>query len=69
MHGEVTRNEIRVKGVLDECWSTWFDGLQVIADERGETLIVGAVLDQAALHGPLGRIRDLGLTLLDVHRV
>jgi hypothetical protein len=68
MSSELTRYEIRVEGALDESWSTWFDNLQ-IANERGETVIVGAVADQAALHGLLRRIRDLGLTLLDVHRL
>jgi hypothetical protein len=69
MSSELTRYEIRVEGALDESWSTWFDNLQIVANERGETVIVGAVADQAALHGLLRRIRDLGLTLLDVHRL
>jgi hypothetical protein len=69
MSSDLTRYEIRVEGVLDESWSTWFDNLQIVANERGETVIVGAVADQAALHGLLRRIRDLGLTLLDVHRL
>jgi hypothetical protein len=69
MSSDLTRYEIRVEGVLDESWSTWFDNLQIVANERGETVIVGAVADQAALHGLLRRIRDLGLTLVDVHRL
>jgi hypothetical protein len=60
--------EIRVRGVLDSGWSAWFDGLQVTSDERGQTLIVGRVPDQAALHGLLAKIRDLGLDLLAVRR-
>jgi hypothetical protein len=59
--------EIRVKGVLDSGWSAWFDGLRVTTDNRGETIIAGPVADQAALHGLLAKIRDLGLELLDVH--
>jgi hypothetical protein len=60
--------EIRVRGVLDGGWSAWFDGLQVTSDERGQTTIAGPVVDQAALHGLLAKIRDLGLELLAVCR-
>jgi hypothetical protein len=62
------RYEIRVKGVLDSRWSAWFHGLQVSSDERDVTTIEGEVLDQAALHGLLAKVRDLGLELLAVHR-
>jgi hypothetical protein len=58
--------EIRVRGVLDSQWSTWFEGLTITTDEPGQTLIAGPVTDQAALHGLLARIRDLGLPLLSV---
>ena len=61
-------HEIRVNGVLDRGWSAWFDGLQVTSDERGQTTIAGPVADQAALHGLLAKIRDLGLELLEVRR-
>jgi hypothetical protein len=60
--------EIRVRGVLDSGWSVWFDGLQVSSDERGQTTIAGPVTDQAALHGLLAKVRDLGLELLSVRR-
>ena len=60
--------EIRVNGVLGSGWSAWFDGLQVTSDERGQTTIAGPVTDQAALHGVLAKIRDLGLELLSVRR-
>jgi hypothetical protein len=60
--------QIRVKGVLDSGWSAWFDGLQVTSDEHGQTIIAGPVADQAALHGLLGKVRDLGLELLEVRR-
>ena len=60
--------EIHVRGVLDGGWSAWFDGLQVTSDERGQTTIAGPVADQAALHGLLAKIRDLGLELLAVRR-
>jgi hypothetical protein len=59
--------EIRVKGVLDSGWAAWFDGLRVTKDNGGETIIAGPVADQAALHGLLAKIRDLGLELLAVH--
>ena len=58
--------EITVRGVLDPRWSAWFDGLQLTSDDAGRTTISGPVADQAALHGLLTRIRDLGLTLLEV---
>jgi hypothetical protein len=60
--------EIRVRGVLDGGWSAWFDGLQVSSDEHGQTSIAGPVVDQAALHGLLAKVRDLGLELLEVRR-
>jgi hypothetical protein len=62
------RYEIRVKGVLDRGWSAWFDGLEITSDERGQTTLAGPVADQAALHGLLAKIRDLGLELLEVRR-
>jgi hypothetical protein len=60
--------EIRVNGVLGSGWSAWFDGLQVTSDDRGQTTIAGPIADQAALHGLLAKIRDLGLELLEVRR-
>lgn len=61
--------EIRVNGTLDEEWSDWFNGLTIIPQEDDETLLTGEILDQAALHGVLAKIRDLGLPLLLVKRV
>jgi hypothetical protein len=61
--------EIRVEGILDECWAGWFDGLQVTSQPDGATTIAGAVVDQAALHGVLAKVRDLGLPLISVRRV
>jgi hypothetical protein len=61
--------EIRVKGVLDSRWSAWFDGLRVAGDDRGETVLVGPVTDQAALHGLLAKVRDLGLPLRSVRQL
>ena len=59
---------ITIKGALDESWSAWFDGLAITHDADGDTTLEGAVRDQAALHGLLARVRDLGLTLLAVER-
>jgi hypothetical protein len=63
------RYEIRVEGMLDEHWSAWFDGMQIISERHDETVIAGPVTDQAALHGLLAKVRDLGLPLISVHRV
>jgi hypothetical protein len=60
--------EIRVNGVLGSGWSAWFDGLQVTSDDRGQTTIAGPIADQAALHGLLTKVRDLGVELLEVRR-
>ena len=61
--------EFQVKGHLDDRWSDWLGGLAIHLQEDGTTLLVGSVVDQAALHGVLIRIRDLGLPLLSVSRV
>ena len=61
--------EVRVQGVLDPGWSAWFEGLQVSSDQAGQTTIAGPVTDQAALHGLLAKVRDLGLELLSVRRI
>jgi hypothetical protein len=58
--------EITVQGILDESWSEWFGGLDVASQESGETVLTGPIRDQAALHGLLSKIRDMGLPLLRV---
>ena len=63
------RVEIRVKGRIDEHWSTWLAGLDVAHNDQGETLLTGTVTDQAALYGVIARLRDLGLPLLSVSYV
>ena len=60
---------IRVRGHLALRWAELFDGLTITHLENGDTLMAGPIVDQAALHGMLIRIRDLGLFLLAVHRV
>jgi hypothetical protein len=62
------RYEIRVEEALDGWWSAWFDGLEV-RKGAGETIISGSLPDEAALHGVLAKIRDLGLGLIGVCRV
>jgi hypothetical protein len=62
------RYEIRLKGHLDARWAAWFDGLTVGHEGDGTTLISGRIADQAALHGLLQRVRDLGLPLVSVTR-
>ena len=59
--------EIRVKGHLDTRWAAWFDGLGIAHGSDGTTIIHGPVADQAALHGLLQKIRDLGLPLISVN--
>ena len=58
--------EIRVQGVLDASWSRWFDGLRITGEPTGTTVLSGAIADQAALHGLLTKIRDLGLPLVSL---
>jgi hypothetical protein len=60
---------IRIKGHLDSTWSQWFDGLTITNLPHGQTELAGPLADQAALHGILATIRDLGITLIAVRRV
>jgi wyosine [tRNA(Phe)-imidazoG37] synthetase (radical SAM superfamily) len=61
--------EIRVQGHIGDSWSSWFEGLSLSHEENGHTVLRGYIVDQAALHGALMRIRDLGLPLVSVNRV
>jgi hypothetical protein len=65
-HDEPGRYEIRIKGHLDNRWADRFDGLTITLEENGETRLTGPVVDQAALHGLLRKVRDLGMPLLSV---
>jgi hypothetical protein len=60
--------EIRLRGHLEPRWADWFDGLTLTQESDGTTVLSGSVVDQAALHGLLGKVRDLGLPLIAVNR-
>jgi hypothetical protein len=68
-HSESGWYEIRLQGHLDTRWSAWFDGLRLTTETDGTTIIHGQVVDQAALHGVLRKLRDLGLPLISVTQV
>jgi hypothetical protein len=65
-HDESGLYEIRLKGHLDNRWADWFEGLTITLEEDGDTLLTGPVVDQAALHGLLKKVRDLGMPLVSV---
>jgi hypothetical protein len=68
-HPEPELYEIRVRGHLDARWASQFEGLTVTPEKDGDTLLTGPLADQAALHGLLKKVRDLGLPLISVNRV
>jgi len=68
-HPEAGRYGIRLMGHLESRWASWFDGLSLTSESDGSTVIHGPVADQAALHGLLRKVRDVGLPLISVTRV
>jgi hypothetical protein len=61
--------QIRINGHLGSQWTDWFGGLSITLEDNGDTLLTGPVVDQAALHGLLKKVRDLGIPLISVNRV
>ena len=61
--------QIRIKGHLGPQWADWFEGLAITLEDNGDTLLTGPVVDQAALHGLLRKVRDLGMPLISAVRV
>ena len=67
--GQPVIYQIRIRSHLGPRWTAWFGGLAITLEDNGDTLLTGPVVDQAALHGLLRRVRDLGLPLLSVVRI
>ena len=61
--------EIKIEGHLNRQWADWFGGLTIRPEDNGDTLLTGSVIDQAALHGLLKKVRDLGMPLVSVKRI
>ena len=66
---ELMAYQIRLKGQLGSEWAEWFGGMTITLEDNGNTLLTGPAIDQAALHGLLKKVRDLGLTLLSVNSI
>lgn len=64
--GQPVAYQIRIKGHLGRQWTDWFSGLAITLEDNGDTLLTGLIVDQAALHGLLRKVRDLGIPLISV---
>lgn len=67
--GKAIIYQIRLQGHLGRQWMDWFDGMSITLEDNGDTVLTGPVVDQAALHGVLKKVRDVGIPLLSVTRV
>jgi hypothetical protein len=67
--GDTSGYEIRTSGHLDDRWSDWFEGMDLVQDPDGTTVIRCPALDQAGLHGLIRTLRDLGLPLISIHPI
>src|SRR4051812_46109839 len=67
--GEPAVYEIRIKGHLGSQWTDWFGGATITLEDNGDTILTGPVVDQAALHGLLKKVRDLGTPLISINRI
>jgi hypothetical protein len=65
--GQPTVYQIKIRGHLGSEWTDWFEGLTITLEDNGDTLLTGPVVDQAALHGLIKKVRDLGLPLISVN--
>jgi hypothetical protein len=67
--GQPAVYQIRIKGHLGNQWTGWFEGMTITLEDNGDTLLAGPVIDQAALHGLLKKVRDLGMPLISVSSI
>ena len=68
-HHEPGHYEIRIKGHLDDRWADWFERMTITLEDNGNTLLTGPVVDQAALHGLIQKLRDMGITLIALTQI
>lgn len=69
LHHQPGRYEIRIREQIDDKWLSWFDEYTITPTESGDTLLIGSISDQSALHGLLAKIRDLNLTIISINRI